>query len=134
MFFLFTHSKRCGARFLRASPSSQLWCQNYAFIPSPIVTVVEALKRSVCPASCKVGPSRPMVWSLPHSLAKATANIVLSQIFLGRARQVLQVPSVWIPSANLLSNVLHWCFRPLSTGLTYEFCQSASWPKQQGGR
>jgi hypothetical protein len=36
---------RCGARYLGASLSSQLWCQKHALLPLPIVTVVEALKR-----------------------------------------------------------------------------------------
>ncbi|WVZ95359.1 hypothetical protein U9M48_041136 [Paspalum notatum var. saurae] len=42
LFFLLTRSKRCGARLRGASPSSQLWCQNLALLPLPIVTEVEA--------------------------------------------------------------------------------------------
>ena len=41
LFFLRT----CGAKYLGASPSSQLWCQKRALLPFPIVTVVEELKR-----------------------------------------------------------------------------------------
>src|SRR5690242_5392365 len=47
LFFLETSSKRCGARFLGTMPSSQLSCQNLAVLPSPTVTMVEALKRSL---------------------------------------------------------------------------------------
>ena len=45
LFFLLTRSKMCGARNFGASPSSQLWCQNFVFFPLPIETLVEALKR-----------------------------------------------------------------------------------------
>jgi hypothetical protein len=47
LFFLLTSSMRYGARFLVASPSSQLWCQNYDFILFPIVTMVEALNSNL---------------------------------------------------------------------------------------
>ena len=43
--FLCTSSKRCGARFLGASLSSQAWCQNLVFFPLPIVMVVDALNK-----------------------------------------------------------------------------------------
>ena len=45
LFFLPINSNKCGAKFLGASPSSQLSCQNRALAPSPIVIVVESLKR-----------------------------------------------------------------------------------------
>ena len=41
LFFLRTGLNRCGARYLGASPSSQLWCQKCALSPVPIVNVVE---------------------------------------------------------------------------------------------
>jgi hypothetical protein len=52
LFFWLASSKRWGARYLGASPSSQLWCQKHALLPFPIVVVIEALKskwsRSLC--------------------------------------------------------------------------------------
>jgi hypothetical protein len=47
LFFLLTSSKSYGARFLGASPSSQLWCQNCAFVPFPTVTMVDALNNNL---------------------------------------------------------------------------------------
>jgi len=44
LFFLLTSPNNCGATTLGAAPCSQLLCQNLAFLPSPIVTSVEALK------------------------------------------------------------------------------------------
>ena len=65
--FLCTSSKRCGARFLGASPSSQAWCQNLVFFPLPIVMVVDALnkRRSISVQ----GISRPAqgLFSVCHS-------------------------------------------------------------------
>ena len=46
LFFLRTSMNMCGAKYLGASPSNQLWCQKRALLPLPIVTVVEELKRS----------------------------------------------------------------------------------------
>jgi hypothetical protein len=43
---LLTISNRCTAKFLRASPSSQLLCQKQTFAPTPIVIVVDELKSS----------------------------------------------------------------------------------------
>ena len=44
LFLHLTNSNKLGARCFGASPSSQLSCQKRAFCPSPIVTVVDALK------------------------------------------------------------------------------------------
>ena len=46
LFFLLANWKRFGAKYLGASPSSQLLCQKLAFTPSPMVTMVEALNNS----------------------------------------------------------------------------------------
>ena len=45
LFFLFTSANKCAARFLSASPSNQLLCQNFVLWPFSMVTIVEALKR-----------------------------------------------------------------------------------------
>lgn len=50
LFLLFTSSKKCGAKFLGASPSSQLCYPNRAFFPFPTETKVDALKRSWSPS------------------------------------------------------------------------------------
>lgn len=42
MFFLFTRSKMCGAKVRGASSSSQVWCQNFTFMPFPSVILMEA--------------------------------------------------------------------------------------------
>ena len=44
-FFLKTSRNKFGAKYLGASPSSQLWCQNLVFAPSPKVIMIDELKR-----------------------------------------------------------------------------------------
>ena len=44
-FLLETRRNKFGARYLGASPSSQLLCQNLVFAPSPKVIMIEELKR-----------------------------------------------------------------------------------------
>jgi len=56
-FLLETRRNKFGARYLGACPSSQLWCQNLVFAPSPKVIMIEELKRRR--SSSEHGSSEP---------------------------------------------------------------------------
>ena len=57
-FLLETRRNKFGARYLGACPSSQLWCQNLVFAPSPKVIMIEELKRRR--SSSEHGSSEPL--------------------------------------------------------------------------